>query len=50
MKKIAFLLLLALSGCASHKYTCTAGEEIYYAEDYSAIVVTEEKVLVGACL
>ena len=44
------ILLVFLTGCASTpKYKCTAGDEVYYADHYTAIVMTEEVVLIGDC-
>ena len=49
-RSILAILVVFLAGCASTpKYMCTAGDEVYYAEHYSAIVMTEEVVLIGDC-
>jgi hypothetical protein len=50
MLKYAFLGgILMLSGCASKPYVCTDGPVTYYADHPTALVITEDLVVVGDC-
>lgn len=51
MLKILFgIFILTVASCASQPtYVCTSDDKTYYADNYSAIVVTEDKILLGDC-
>lgn len=50
MRLLFLACILAVCGCANKPaYKCTAGDEFYYADHYTAIVITEEVVLIGEC-
>lgn len=55
MRLFILTLLVALAaGCSTNppptpKYKCTAGDQVYYADHFTAIVITDEVVLLGDC-
>ena len=49
MKRIlCILLLITVYGCSTYKYRCEAENIVYYADDYTAIVIGED-VIIGEC-
>ena len=57
MKNIfALALVLLVAGCAGPKidtnraYVCTAGDVTYYADHFSAIIISDDEVIAGECV
>ena len=50
MRLLALTIVALLAGCANTpKYYCEAGENSYYADHYSAFIMTDDKVIIGDC-
>ena len=55
MKNLFALVgILLVAGCAGtpqddYAYRCTDGDTVYYANHHSAIIVTDERVVLGDC-